>query len=481
MQRSKNVEASHHVGSRHQSLVEVVAGIGCRFASRRVVIDHLPKNTTLDSLKQDLSRFGDVEMIGFKVRTKRGEQAEDRKCVWVQFCSIKTAMIAWKQLRREHGSPSLVNFDIENCDWPLKGLLKEQRQLIKEGRDSPEIFRSVKLRGFESPMTIAKTLMPLLRNTPLPIRGEAIQSVKKYKESRTKPEQLVVTFVHPEDAFVFWNTCNTEAQKAGKGKATLLATKPTQSYHHVARAIALGATRTIGIYNVAELEGLTRDNLKDHFSKYGGVYKTQISEQGRCAFVKFNDVVGAMGAIWDIWLNDCTFHPQYDGTMVNFAADLYLGNAPSNAARGSSKPLTSNSVMQDMKRANSIAHASGADAGVNEESPKVTSRDGHAASSRRALGKRERLPPVPEDESVSPTPKRRKTVAQPVFKSPQNPLCVGKSPSRRARADALRRGRKRSNAICQAQPQIAMGNFENTRFTVECKSPSVRGAHSSCA
>ncbi|KAL0068107.1 hypothetical protein AAF712_004767 [Marasmius tenuissimus] len=334
MQRTTRVEAEYHEGRRHQSLVEVVAAIGYRFASRRILINQLPEGATLKFLQEDMTRFGDVEAVGYKSPRNMKELAsggaahQGPKRGWVQFCSVKSAMLALKTLRMEQGEggPTGINFDVENCDWQLKRQYKQMFAMKRQKLQSSEYFRAVRLTKYEEPMSIPRTVMPLLRNTNLPDRGEAVLSIKKGFTQKQSPA-ITVEFLRPEDALVFWNTCNEEAEKTGKGKAVLKAVEPDHVTFHNARAVALGATRTIGIYNISNWEGLTREAIQYHFSLFGPVYQTQVNEKGRCAFVKYCNMDGAMAAIDRIWLKDCTFHEPYDGAMINFAADTRLGNS----------------------------------------------------------------------------------------------------------------------------------------------------------
>ncbi|KAL0068106.1 hypothetical protein AAF712_004766 [Marasmius tenuissimus] len=116
-------------------------------------------------------------------------------------------------------------------------------------------------------------------------------------------------------------------------------------------------------------------------------------------------------------------------------------------------------------------------------------RDG--ATPPNTLGKRARAaestgshPSDDKDDSEPmipppPTPKRRRkgSYSTEPLKSPRQPLKKGTSPRRRSMAEAIRRGRKRSNAVCQAQrpnvqtKPIADDRIRAGRFTIECTSP----------
>ncbi|KAK1226238.1 hypothetical protein PQX77_010820 [Marasmius sp. AFHP31] len=153
--------------------------------------------------------------------------------------------------------------------------------------------------------------------------------------------------------------------------------------------------------------------------------------------------------------------------------------------------------MQAMKRKENArkARISGADrpqdAQLGGQDIPNARLNGDGETPSNTLGKRARVaeptgshPSDDEDDPEAsmpplPTPKRRRKdsySAEP-FKSPRQPLKKGTSPRRRPLAEAIRRGRKRSNAVCQAQrpnvQTIPIGDdkIREARFTMECMSP----------
>ncbi|KAG7094910.1 hypothetical protein E1B28_005716 [Marasmius oreades] len=320
-----NVDPIFYTGVQRHPGVEIVAAIGLRKASRCIAVN-LPEGVTEESFKRDMSRFGEIQKAA--VKTKKNDIQKDRRfgimytAGQVHFYSIESALRAVDTIHKERGK---ARFIVEECDLHLSNMYREFGRAKLEHRQLPEQLRSVYLHkneGLRGP--IHRQLMTLIQKASLPARGEVIQRVER-KDSGTG---LLIVFIHPEDALLFWNTCNSEGPRSGFTNATLTVTTPETAIFHVARAVAMGATRTLGIYNIHNWNSLSVRDIHRDFSEFGPVFEVRLSKTQECAFVKFAYISSSMKAIDHVSSHDGVFKEPYAGTAIGFASDAVLGNPP---------------------------------------------------------------------------------------------------------------------------------------------------------
>ncbi|KAF9269442.1 hypothetical protein L218DRAFT_993488 [Marasmius fiardii PR-910] len=324
VQQSKyGVDPIIYTGKQRRAKVEVVAAIGSYEASRSLVVN-VPEDTTPQSFEREMSRFGEIEKAGVRRRINTHPNDERTyKIGVVHFLSIESAMKAHVALRDK--ARRRANFAIEEYDQPLTKMYRDFRKAALAGRQRPEDIRCVSLihnEGGHGP--IVRTLMSAVVKASLPmsLRGEVVQSIWR------KGKELLVTFIHPEDALLFWNKCNSEGPACGFSNAILTTTPPDKSIFHISRAAAMGATRTLRISNVKDWSALTVKKIHSDFDQFGRILEVRIAEEKNAAFVKFANLQSSMRGICYIWRRNCVFKEAYEGSSVCFASDVALGNLP---------------------------------------------------------------------------------------------------------------------------------------------------------
>ncbi|KAF9269420.1 hypothetical protein L218DRAFT_850328 [Marasmius fiardii PR-910] len=128
--------------------------------------------------------------------------------------------------------------------------------------------------------------------------------------------------MRPEDALLFTKAFNSQTPKPlpEGGKAVLA--PPSQqelSYLQLARAVRLGASRTLGIFGI-DWKQVNREQIQADFSRYGHIVDISIVKADNCAFISYSDLITAMRTVDHVHLNNRNFR-RYAGTKITFVQD----------------------------------------------------------------------------------------------------------------------------------------------------------------
>ncbi|KAF9262051.1 hypothetical protein L218DRAFT_1078236, partial [Marasmius fiardii PR-910] len=291
-----------------------VAAIGYYRASRCITILYpKPPNTTEDSLKEDLSRFGPVE----KVETFNDASEGTYKTI-VHFNSIESALQAMTTLRKEEGlNGARIHFRPDRFD-----LSNQQPEGVVQEENHAQISRHVYLTGFDARPSTLNGVLNLIEKTTAPfhVHGEALQNITVFKGKR-KP--IFLSFMRPEDAVRFVDTFNSQSSLSHNKKPKAHShplSRPEKGYKtlHLSRAVGLGATRTLLLTGIRAWD---RKGLHEDFSRFGHITKIFISksEHGsrNRALITFNDIHHATKAIAKVYADNQSFQ-RYVGTKISF-------------------------------------------------------------------------------------------------------------------------------------------------------------------
>ncbi|KAG7094889.1 hypothetical protein E1B28_005696 [Marasmius oreades] len=295
----------------HKVAAEVIAAVGSRQASRCIVINPMPKGITEDSLKQELSRFGEVEKV--EIIRKSEETSFGR----VHFYNIWSASMANLTLRMEDSMKGAkVHFAPERLDLDMQLALKEMKQHPDDTLSS-EPFTAV-LTDLASPVTLNKVLS-LVRSATVASQGEVLQSIV----SQADGQRFYLNFVRSADALLFVNAFNSQVPKAlpEGGKVALIPPRRSALPRiQTIRAVRLGATRTLGIFGISDWRRVNHARINDDFSKFGRIIDISIVKENNCAFIRYADIVYAMRAVERVFISNRQFR-RYAGAKVTFVQE----------------------------------------------------------------------------------------------------------------------------------------------------------------
>ncbi|KAF9269412.1 hypothetical protein L218DRAFT_1072267 [Marasmius fiardii PR-910] len=188
---------------------EVIAAIGYHHASRCIVINPIPQSVTEDSLKEVLSRFGQVE----KLELIKKSQGRGESFARVHFFSIKSALRARSALRMEDSmTGASVHFGLDRFDYSF------QKHLITFKSDPKRplepLSRNVLLSNFSSYIS-ARKVLSLVYKAAVSLHGEVVQHISTWPVTK----QIYLMFMRPEDPSLFVNTFNTHVSNVDVGVA----------------------------------------------------------------------------------------------------------------------------------------------------------------------------------------------------------------------------------------------------------------------
>ncbi|KAF9264533.1 hypothetical protein L218DRAFT_943665 [Marasmius fiardii PR-910] len=274
--------------ARSGARAEVIAAIGCHRASRCINIHSVPRSITEDSLRVDLSRFGQVEKLELFKKSKGPETG--KSFTRVHFFSIKSAMRAKSAIMEGSTmSGTTVHFRLERFDYSLR---YQVVALKRHTKPLEPLARNVLLTDFSR--NASKRILSLVHKATaaVSLHGEVVQNI-------STTDQTYLTFMRPEHALLFVNVFNTHISSG------------------LPEGARLGATRTLCIFGTQNWEQITRRRILDDFSKFGEVIDTHVSVPHTRAFIVYNDIDGAMRAIDRIRF-DKQIHERYGGTQISF-------------------------------------------------------------------------------------------------------------------------------------------------------------------
>lgn len=340
----------------------VLMAVQTRNASRNVYIGGIEEDVTEDSLRNDLSRFGEIEQIKIM---------RDTNVCFIHFLSIQTAMTVVATLPLEpKWKGKRINYGKDRCSYVPKGQQQIQEHNSQaaalglaaatwlgyptgysgfssnspagaaftsfvaenEGSFSGEaVSEQMRTNKFFNPdpqfhqfgnrTVYLGNLHPSTTTVEIcnHVRGGILQSIKHLPDRHI----AFVTFIDPNAALTFYHlaaytdvTINGRRLKVGWGRPS----GPLSPA--IALAVQAGASRNLYLGNIDDPELLDEDRIRKELSVYGDLEMVNTLPQKNCAFANFTNIQSA------IKCNEAMkHHKDYSKVKVSFGKDR-CGNLP---------------------------------------------------------------------------------------------------------------------------------------------------------
>ncbi|KAJ3342371.1 hypothetical protein HDU93_002487 [Gonapodya sp. JEL0774] len=282
-------------------------------ASRNVFIGNIDDSVTDLVLREELSRFGQIDQI---------KVLRDKRIAFVHMAGIASAVKAVQTLQAEDKwTGRRINYGRDRCaPSKLSGggpaNAAEQQALVAPTLPLPQIGngpgdippspngnRTVYLGG----LPLETTVRELCDN----IRGGILQHVKYFQEKGIG----FVTFMSADSAAVFHHRSTQEGLvihgkrlKIGWGKGIPIP-------QEVLAAVREGATRNAFVGNI-DLTLLNEESLRREFQEFGEIEMINIVPDKSIAFINFTDIANAIKAV-----ETKRADPNYSRYRVNYGKD----------------------------------------------------------------------------------------------------------------------------------------------------------------
>jgi RNA recognition motif-containing protein len=289
-------------------------------ATRNVYLGNLTPKDTEETIKKDLTKFGQIEHIRL---------VRSLNVAFIHFLNIQSACKcvtnleldeAWKEKRIGYGK--------DHC----ADLAEQYNKALENstGFSNPD----AKLLSFFDPQGIPYPVKSVVSAPPLSNVRRTIYVGNIHQDATTEDlcnvfrggNLLEVRFLkYRNTAFMtFMDEPTAEkifehAQAIGiqiRGRKLRLGWgKPTSISPQIAVAIQNGATRNIYVGNI-DPQVMTTARLKADFSHFGDIELVNIHEEKKCAFINFTNVKSAVTAITGIRLNE-----DYADLKISYGKD----------------------------------------------------------------------------------------------------------------------------------------------------------------
>lgn len=308
-------------------------------ATRNVYLGNLSKDVTADELKQDLSKFGQIDTV--KILAEKG-------VAFVHFLSILSAVRVVQQLPLEE---KYVNKKIfygkDRCAFITKtqqhnaaqylGLAPGMEHLVTAADRDFISNALVQQQAAAAAIATSAGGVNNLGNRTVylgslhpdssieeicnVVRGGLLQTIRYLSERHV----CFITFIDPIAAAQFFAMCHLHGLtihnrrvKVGWGKHSGPLPNP------IALAVSSGASRNIYIGNIErDLENIyVEPKLRKDFGKFGEIEQINFLPEKKCAFVNFTNIANAIKAIDGIKMNE-----DYKNFKINYGKDR-CGNMP---------------------------------------------------------------------------------------------------------------------------------------------------------
>ncbi len=310
-------------------------------ASRNVYLGNLPEETTEAEIREDLGKFGPIDII---------KLVREKAIGFVHFLSISNAIKAVAQLPQEQKwqAPRRVYYGKDRCAYVSKTQQQNAAQYlgiapgyahVLNGADRDLISNALAQQSVAA-AAVATTAGGVnnlgnrtvyLGNIHPETTIEEICNVVRgglLHHIRYIPDKHIcfVTFIDPTSAASFYALSNLQGLmihnrrlKIGWGKHSG-ALPPA-----IALAVSGGASRNVYIGNLDEIS--SEERLRQDFSEYGEIELVNALREKSCAFVNFTNIANAIKAIEAIRGRE-----EYKRFKINFGKDR-CGNPPRQTAQ----------------------------------------------------------------------------------------------------------------------------------------------------
>ncbi|KDN38389.1 hypothetical protein K437DRAFT_228630 [Tilletiaria anomala UBC 951] len=338
---------------------QVILAVQQHQATRNVYLGSLDDDTTEESLRDDLSRFGPIDQVKI---------VRDKNIGFVHFLSINTAMKVVTTLPTEEGwQNKRVNYGKDRCAYIPKS--QQQNQAHNHQAAAMGLAAAASL-GYPTALTAlpgqfgafgtnqgfvdesgrpqtgaAFGIGPAATNNTAAlsqmgnrtvylgnihsetttedicnhIRGGILQNIRFIPEKHI----AFVTFVDPNAALAFFHLASysgvmihNRRLKIGWGKHS----GPLSPA--IAMAVQAGGSRNVYVGNIDNPDVLTEEKLRRDFGDFGEVEQVNSLREKNCAFVNFCNIQNAIKAI-EAMKN----HGEYQSVKIAYGKDR-CGNPP---------------------------------------------------------------------------------------------------------------------------------------------------------
>ncbi|KAI9312467.1 hypothetical protein BX666DRAFT_1866067 [Dichotomocladium elegans] len=316
-------------------------------ATRNVYLGQFDDSVTEESLRQELSKFGEIEQI---------KVIQEKQIAFVHFTSISAAIKCVSALKQDPTWASRrVNYGKDRCAYNGKAAGGDQQQynfnfqhpfrgtfgfdpfngggmnptsMIPQayGANNGGQLRTIYLGNIPAEATCED-----LCNA---IRGGILFQIRYLSDKHI----AFVTFVDAQSAMNVYNFANVNGLMV-KGKRLRVGWgKPTSVPASVAVAVQGGASRNIYIGGIEN--NFDEEKLRQDFAEYGEIELINALKEKNCAFVNFTSVTNAMKA-----LSAMKQHPDYRKYKINYGKDR-CGNPPKRMSQQQSRPESASQQQQ---------------------------------------------------------------------------------------------------------------------------------------
>lgn len=308
-------------------------------ASRNVYLGNLPEETTEDSLREELGKFGSIDTVKI---------VKEKAIGFVHFLSISNAMKAVTQLPQEPQwqAPKRVFYGKDRCAYVSKTQQQNAAQFLGIAPGYAHVLNSADRDLISNALAQQSVAAAAVATTAGGVNNlgnrtiylgnihpettiEEICNVVRgglLHHIRYIPDKHIcfVTFIDPTSAASFYALSNLQGLmihnrrlKIGWGKHS----GPLPPA--IALAVSGGASRNVYIGNLDE--AWTEERLRQDFSEYGEIELVNTLREKSCAFVNFTNIANAIKAIEGMRNRE-----EYRRFKINFGKDR-CGNPPRQA------------------------------------------------------------------------------------------------------------------------------------------------------
>ncbi|CAL5875022.1 uncharacterized protein PFLUO_LOCUS9325 [Penicillium psychrofluorescens] len=308
-------------------------------ASRNVYLGNLPEETTEDSLREELGKFGPIDTVKI---------VKEKAIGFVHFLSISNAMKAVTQLPQEPQwqAPKRVFYGKDRCAYVSKTQQQNAAQFLGIAPGYAHVLNSADRDLISNALAQQSVAAAAVATTAGGVNNlgnrtiylgnihpettiEEICNVVRgglLHHIRYIPDKHIcfVTFIDPTSAASFYALSNLQGLmihnrrlKIGWGKHS----GPLPPA--IALAVSGGASRNVYIGNLDE--AWTEERLRQDFSEYGEIELVNTLREKSCAFVNFTNIANAIKAIEGMRNRE-----DYRRFKINFGKDR-CGNPPRQA------------------------------------------------------------------------------------------------------------------------------------------------------
>ncbi|KAI8084681.1 uncharacterized protein BX664DRAFT_366271 [Halteromyces radiatus] len=282
-------------------------------ATRNVYIGQIDDDTTEESLKNDLERFGEIEQVKI---------VRDKRIAFIHFLSVASALSCVTSLPKElFWTTHRVYFGKDRCASSRQIMMPHiQQQQLQQQQQQQQQLQNVLAPTMQANNAVDYAQRTIyLGNLPVDttcedicngMRGGKLYNVRYLKEKN----MAFVTFVDPNAAFLAFERGQSvgiaikhRRVKVGWGKSSGI------PFHTLMAIQQQGVTRNLYLGGTDQV---TIEQIRKDFSQYGDIEMINHVKDKNCTFVNYTSINSAMQARQGIKTN-----PMYNSIRINYGKD----------------------------------------------------------------------------------------------------------------------------------------------------------------